>query len=96
MANVTILSDCVQGIPAVITLAPSIPLNQTGTGYFYKGAVVESTLFGPQTIVDTMIRLGAIQSGAFDPIIVTRASMTIQTPVRSGAVLSATSGASTS
>jgi len=68
MANVTILSSVVQGLPEVIVLTGStvVPLasniteSQAGTGYFYQGQVVDSTLIGDSTVISTLTALGAI------------------------------------
>lgn len=68
MTNVTILSSVVQGLPEVIVLTGStvVPLasvvteTQAGTGYFYQGQVVDSSLIGNSTVINTLTALGAI------------------------------------
>lgn len=70
MATYTILSSVVQGLPAVVTLdgsttivshSGSVTQTQVGTGYFYKGAVVDQTqISASQTVINTLLGLGAI------------------------------------
>lgn len=66
MATVTILSSAVQGLPAIGTgetiVAHSNPatITQVGSGYFYQGAVVDTTLIGAAGIITTLKALGAI------------------------------------
>jgi hypothetical protein len=69
MATVTILSSIVQGLPDVITLTGStvVPLAsavnviQVGTGYFFRGAVVDTTLIGNAGVIAALTAEGAIQ-----------------------------------
>lgn len=68
MANVTILSDCVQGLPTVITLtgstvvprASGVNSVQVGTGYFYKGAVIADSNIGGAGVIAALKAQGAI------------------------------------
>lgn len=69
MANVTILSDVVQGLSTVITLtgstvvplASSVNVIQVGTGYFYKGAITAEANIGSAGIIAALKALNAIQ-----------------------------------
>lgn len=69
MANVTILSSVVQGLPNVITLtgstvvplASSVNVIQVGTGYFYQGAVTAEANIGNAGVITVLKALNAIQ-----------------------------------
>lgn len=71
MANYTILGDCVQGVPAALTLngaAGGLPLPSFATSitgrvvgqYFYKGDTAADTALGNAGVITRLTDLGAI------------------------------------